>query len=675
MTGLYVAAALQNGPDTVDANLCILARRFFAGVPDHCIPSIDVWGTTAAIILICLCVFFLICDGILWHRGKKRTNPGRVGGEIIKDDPMSEHRPDVRVADSPNALMLFEGKEGDTLLPLLEAEKIIAWARRMGGRPGDHPAPIKVRGAVWRDHIIEFHPRGEGPGRINQTFIKTRARNESVFYDVFLNAHQLKRVWPDLDLTQQPEPMQWTPLLEVRQWALQAGWNMDQHGSAGHNDSLDLMQRLRQAAVDNKVTFRGRRYRDYDWPETKEPLIDVAPSHFVDFELDALDFIGARNNYGIFTGKTGKSKNQLRGQIFRDLHVNTPQVISWLASNRKLPPAQQAKQQATPTRHRSIPITPDSMYSFLNGYPIVRETDQAIASDLGLQVEEDHFPADALANAVQHFGIASLADLEKLLREDQELVIELSRYFRPKGTDGAPAKLTRGHSVHMFLEMLAARTGSIDRYMDYANTIGAACGTGFAQNVIDAYRQIAPPADGINESGQPTKPQLSRPNIRYEFEATLPQLEGAPLAWTKTPHLRWLPRADGGRDIISVFIEGKNVEEKELKLESAYIISGITGTRLEMKIEVVDGRNVHRVSVTNAGPIPPQAKIKMLSAELNGDEGVEESQFAKYWGTLSFVVEFDGKEHRRIYDRKAIDAALAEEEIDPPEPHVTLRKL
>jgi hypothetical protein len=141
---------------------------------------------------------------------------------------------------------------------------------------------------------------------------------------------------------------------------------------------------------------------------------------------------------------------------------------------------------------RPIPITPDSIYSFLNGYPIVRETDHAIASDLGLQMEEEHFPADALVNAVQHFGVASLADLETLLREHRETVIGLSRYFRPKGSGGKPAKITRGHSVHMLLEVLAARTGSIDKYMDYARAIGASCGTGFAENVIDAYREICP---------------------------------------------------------------------------------------------------------------------------------------------------------------------------------------
>ncbi len=248
----------------------------------------------------------------------------------------------------------------------------------------------------------------------------------------------------------------------------------------------------------------------------------------------------------------------------------------------------------------------------------------------------------------------------------------LSRYFRPKGSRGKPAELTRGHSVHMLFEMLAASKGSVDRYMDYVGVIGAACSAAYGQHVIDAYREIAPEND--REVGRSTKPKSSRPNIRYEFEATMPELEGAPLAWAKLPHLFWLPRADGGRDITSIFIEGKNVAEKEVKLEDAYIVSGMTGAKLGIKIEVVDGRNVHRVPVWNARAIPPHAEIRMFSSELNGEDGIEETQFSKYWGTFSFVVGFEGIEHRKTYDRKAIEAALDQERIDPPEPHVTLRR-
>ena len=115
--------------------------------------------------------------------------------------------------------------------------------------------------------------------------------------------------------------------------------------------------------------------------------------------------------------------------------------------------------------------------------------------------------------------------------------------------------------------------------MDYVSALGAACGPAFGQHVIDAYRQIAP-ADGLSEVGQLAKPQLSRPNIRYEFEATLPQLEGALLLGEDAaPPLVTARRRR--KNILSVFIEGKNVAEKEVKLEMVYIISCITGTRLE----------------------------------------------------------------------------------------------
>jgi hypothetical protein len=123
-----------------------------------------------------------------------------------------------------------------------------------------------------------------------------------------------------------------------------------------------------------------------------------------------------------------------------------------------------------------------------------------------------------------------------------------------------------------------------------------------------------------------------------------------------------------------VFIEGKNVGDKEIKLDDAYLVSGITGTRAEMKIKAVDGRNILWVSAADTGLIPPGAKIEMVSEKLNGDEGIEESEFSKQWGTLSLVDSFAGTEHRKIYDHKALDAALNDQKLDPPEPHVTVRK-
>jgi hypothetical protein len=82
LMGIYIAAALQSGPETVDANLCKIARRFFSGIPDQCIPTIDVWGTGAAVALVLACALVLICDGIIWHRGRKKRSPPKHGGKF-----------------------------------------------------------------------------------------------------------------------------------------------------------------------------------------------------------------------------------------------------------------------------------------------------------------------------------------------------------------------------------------------------------------------------------------------------------------------------------------------------------------------------------------------------------------------------------------------------------------
>ncbi len=62
LMALYLAAALQNGPDTTDANLCKLLRRFSSSLPDQCIPSLDSYGTAFAIFFILVCVLILLWD-------------------------------------------------------------------------------------------------------------------------------------------------------------------------------------------------------------------------------------------------------------------------------------------------------------------------------------------------------------------------------------------------------------------------------------------------------------------------------------------------------------------------------------------------------------------------------------------------------------------------------------
>jgi hypothetical protein len=109
----------------------------------------------------------------------------------------------------------------------------------------------------------------------------------------------------------------WTPLIAVRQWAIQAGWDFKPNTAAGHNAGLDFVQRLRQAAFDSKVAFRGRLY-EKDLPEhskEQEILIDIPAKHFEDFQIDPLRFVDATKNYDLFTGKIAMQKEQLRKHI------------------------------------------------------------------------------------------------------------------------------------------------------------------------------------------------------------------------------------------------------------------------------------------------------------------------------------------------------------------------
>jgi hypothetical protein len=131
-----------------------------------------------------------------WY-ARRTPAPDRKSETLKHQSPLDEFIPNVRVADSPNTMALFDGAEGDKLIPLLEAEKIIAWGRLAGG--AGEPPPMRIPGIIWRTHQLEFHPHRDVIGRKNQTFLKTKTGSNSSYYDVLLNSTQLKRAWPQFE--------------------------------------------------------------------------------------------------------------------------------------------------------------------------------------------------------------------------------------------------------------------------------------------------------------------------------------------------------------------------------------------------------------------------------------------------------------------------------------------
>jgi hypothetical protein len=135
-------------------------------------------------------------------------------------------------------------------------------------------------------------------------------------------------------VTQSPPPL-WTPLITVKRWAAEAGWSI-----ALSNNCYEFTQRLRQAGVRKVLDFEGRLYRNVDWPEDskgEEPLVPIPAKHFENFQIDPPRFHGEERNYFILTSQAGKDWHQLKGQIYRDLHVDTAQIQRWLKGDGKPP--------------------------------------------------------------------------------------------------------------------------------------------------------------------------------------------------------------------------------------------------------------------------------------------------------------------------------------------------
>jgi hypothetical protein len=141
------------------------------------------------------------------------------------------------------------------------------------------------------------------------------------------------------DVQEAPEAPPRLPFTDLRVRAIEAGWNGDIHAATiGDNDWGSFCRRLRQAVADGTLAFTGRRYL-YDFGEEADdqPQVPIPPSHFDEYGFDIVQLATA-NNYDIFTSKLGVAPRELRGDIFRDLHVDDAQARAWLAHGGR-PPA------------------------------------------------------------------------------------------------------------------------------------------------------------------------------------------------------------------------------------------------------------------------------------------------------------------------------------------------
>ena len=112
-------------------------------------------------------------------------------------DDLAESYANIRVANSSAVIVLFNGRERTKLIGLLSSNKLTTWSRLSASTGSDL---VPVEGKIWNTHKFMFIPKDEGPGTINQTYLRPRGTYNSTHYDVCLNYAQLKRAWPHLQI-------------------------------------------------------------------------------------------------------------------------------------------------------------------------------------------------------------------------------------------------------------------------------------------------------------------------------------------------------------------------------------------------------------------------------------------------------------------------------------------
>jgi hypothetical protein len=133
---------------------------------------------------------------LIWKHERLRV----IEFERLLDDTIEANYANVRLADSPNVLALFTGAERAKVITLLMGGSPSSWARNSLIVSHDlNP----LGGDIWQSHKVNFQAKeAEDQGAINQTYLRPKLGGNATHYDICLNLLQLKRAWPDLEISQ-----------------------------------------------------------------------------------------------------------------------------------------------------------------------------------------------------------------------------------------------------------------------------------------------------------------------------------------------------------------------------------------------------------------------------------------------------------------------------------------
>jgi hypothetical protein len=116
------------------------------------------------------------------------------------------------------------------------------------------------------------------------------------------------------------------------------------------------------------------------------------------------------------------------------------------------------------------------------------------------------------------------------------------------------------------------------------------------------------------------------------------------------------PQAGTPSNISALSIAGTNVSAENIRLDDAYFLSAVDGTKLSGRI----GRGGGRYEIRDASPLPPGAFFFILSDPIGPpDRGLSPDNLLKAWSTIYFVVKYNGTTQKIEFDREIVESLLA----------------
>jgi hypothetical protein len=195
-----------------------------------------------------------------------------------------------------------------------------------------------------------------------------------------------------------------------------------------------------------------------------------------------------------------------------------------------------------------------------------------------------------------------------------------------------------------WLAVAAAIIAAVAALARYRRTATAAALIGCAAVGLYAYEAYRPAQSEAGNVGTatPDNPQLD--------------MQGIPIGWSRL-YINAVPVSAPGKpaNITTLSIMGRNTGSAPIKLDEAYFLSRIDGTKLDAKVDL-GGR---RYKLADMAPIPPGGLFFVLSDPIGpANIGLTADDFLKTWASLYFVGRYAGSTQKIPFDRDMVLASL-----------------